>query len=49
MDICVTMKKLGYRIKHRRVDRRKIPHRHQVTKKETSEFIAEAFNVEVVS
>ncbi len=49
MDICVTMKKLGYRIKHRRVDRRKIPHRHQVTKKETSEFIAETFNVEVVS
>ena len=49
MDICVTMKKLGYRIKHRRVDRRKIPHRHQVTKKETSEFIAEAFNVEAVS
>ena len=49
MDICVTMKKIGYRIKHRRVDRRKIPHRHQVTKKETTEFIAETFSVEVVS
>ena len=49
MDICVTMKKLGYRIKNRRVDRRKIPHRHQVTKEETSKFIAETFNVEVVS
>ena len=49
MDICVTMKKMGYRIKHRRVDRRKIPSRHQVTKEETSKFIAETFSVEVVS
>jgi len=40
---------LGYRTKHRRVDRRKIPHRHQVTRKETSEYIAETFNVEIVS
>jgi len=49
MDICVTMKKMGYRIKHRRVDRRKIPSRHQVTKEETSKFIVETFSVEVVS
>ena len=49
MDVCVTMEKSGYRIKHRRVDRRKIPSRHQVTRKESSEFIAESFNVEVVS
>jgi len=49
MDICVTMKKPGYRIKDRRVDRRKIPTRHQITKKETSETISETFNVEVVS
>jgi len=49
MDVCVTMEKVGYRIKHRRIDRRKIPHRHQVTRKESSEFISEAFNVEVVS
>ena len=49
MDICVTMKNLGYRIRHRRVDRRKIPHRHQVKSKETSQFIAETYNVEVIS
>lgn len=49
MDICVTIEKPGYRIKHRRIDRRKIPHRHQVTREETSKFIAETFNVEVVS
>ncbi len=49
MDVCVTMKKLGYRIKNRRVDRRKIPQRHQVKSKETAQFIAETYNVEVVS
>lgn len=48
MDICVTMEKLGYRIKHRRIDTRKIPHRHQLTKEATIQFITKAFNVEVV-
>ena len=49
MDICVTMEKLGHRIKRRRIDRRKIPLRHQVTKDGTSKYIAEMFNLEVIS
>ena len=49
MDICITMEKPGYRIKHRRVDCRKIPHRHRVTKEESEKYISEKFNVEVVS
>jgi len=48
MDICVTVEKPGYRIKHRRIDRRKIPQRHGITKEETMKFITEKFNVEVV-
>lgn len=48
MDICITMEKAGYRIKRRRIDRRKIPHRHKVTKEETMKYFSEAFNVEVV-
>lgn len=48
MDICVTVEKPGYRIKHRRVDRRKIPQRHQLSKEATMKFITESFNVEVV-
>ena len=48
MDICVTMKKPGYRINHRRIDQRKIPHRHQVKKEETIKFITETFSAEVV-
>jgi len=48
MDISITMEKPGYRIKHRRVDKRKIPQKHQVTREETINFITETFNVEVV-
>jgi large subunit ribosomal protein L5 len=48
MDICVTVEKPGYRIKHRGIDQRKIPQRHRLTKEATIHFITEAFNVEVV-
>lgn len=48
MDICVTVEKPGYRIKHRRINRRKIPQRHGLTIEETMKFITEKFNVEVV-
>jgi len=48
MDICITVKKHGYRIKRRRIQTRKIPHRHRVKKDESIKFISETFNVEVV-
>jgi large subunit ribosomal protein L5 len=48
MDICVTVENPGYRIKHRRIDRRKIPQRHELSREETKKFIKEKFNVEVV-
>ena len=48
MDICITMKKHGYRVKHRRIQTRKVPHRHRVQKEETVKFFSEAFNVEVI-
>jgi len=48
MDISITMEKAGYRVKRRRTNRRKIPHRHRVKKEETMNFFTETFNVEVV-
>jgi large subunit ribosomal protein L5 len=48
MDICVTVENPGFRIKHRQIDKRKIPQRHQLTKEATIQFITEALNVEVV-
>ena len=48
MDICVTMEKPGYRVKHRRINRRKIPQRYQISKDETTNFISEKFKVEFI-
>jgi len=48
MDISITMKKPGYRVKRRSIQQRKIPHRHKVTKDETMKFISETFKVEVI-
>jgi len=48
MDVCITMKKPGHRIKHRRIDRRPIHHKHQATAEETMVFMQDTFKVEVV-
>jgi len=48
MDICITMKKPGYRVKRRRIDRRPIHHKHQVNAEETMQFFQDQFKVEVV-
>jgi len=48
MDICVTMEKPGYRIKHRRIDRRPIHHRHIVDAEEAQVFVKDLFKVEVI-
>ncbi len=48
MDISVTMNKSGYRIKNRRIDRKKIPQKHKITREETENFIVEKFNLEVI-
>jgi len=48
MDISITMEKPGYRIKRRRIARRKIPHRYMVVKEETKKFFSDKFNVEVI-
>jgi len=48
MDIAVTMEKPGYRVKHRRVNKGKIPTKHQVTREETMKYFVEELKVEVV-
>lgn len=48
MDITITMKKDGYRVKNRRIQRQKIPQRHKITVNETIEFFKTVYNVEVV-
>jgi len=48
MDVCITMKKPGYRVKKRRISRAHIPSRYTVNKDETMKFFQDNFNVEVI-
>jgi large subunit ribosomal protein L5 len=48
LDISITMEKMGYRIKNRRVDKRKIPQKHQITREATINFIKDRYHIEVV-
>jgi len=48
MDVSITMEKPGYRIKRRRLGRRKIPNRHKVKREDTIKFFNEKYKVEVI-
>ena len=48
MDISVTIGRPGYRVKRRRIARRRIPHKHRVKKEETMKYLSDKFNVEVI-
>ncbi|MGB9937911.1 MAG: 50S ribosomal protein L5 [Methanobacterium sp.] len=47
MNISVTFEKPGYRIKRRKIMRKKIPVKHMVTPEETMEYMKEKFQVKI--
>ena len=47
LEVCVTLERSGYRIKRRRLLKRKIPIKHRISKQEAIEFIANKFNIKV--
>ena len=47
LEVCVTLSRAGFRIKKRRIMRRKIPEKHKVTKEEVIEYMKKKFNIEV--
>ncbi len=49
MNVNITFEKPGYRIKRRKIQRKSIPHKHQVTSDETLEFMKENFQIIVKS
>jgi len=49
MDVAVSLKRPGYRIKERRIQRKKIPARHRITRDECIAFLEKAYGVEVVA
>ena len=49
MNVNITFEKPGYRIKRRKVQRKHIPHKHQVTRDETLEYMKEKFQIQLES
>lgn len=47
MNVSITFEKPGYRIKKRKIQRKKIPAKHMVTKEETMDFMQEKFKVKI--
>lgn len=47
MNVSITFEKPGYRIKRRKIQRKKIPKKHQVTTDETMVFMQEKFQVKI--
>ena len=47
MNISVTFEKPGYRIKRRKIQRKKVHNKHKVTKEETMEFMKDNFQVKI--
>jgi large subunit ribosomal protein L5 len=48
MDVCVTVERPGYRIKRRKLRKRKVPGHHRVDRLQSMRFIRDKFGVRVV-
>jgi large subunit ribosomal protein L5 len=48
LDVSITLERSGYRIKHRKRKRSKIPHRHQIDPDETMNFLTKKLGIKVV-
>jgi len=47
LEVCITLERPGFRIKRRRILRKKIPAKQKITKEEAIEFITKKFNVKI--
>jgi len=45
LEVCVTLERPGFRIKKRRILRRRIPSKHRITRKMAIEFMKANFNI----
>lgn len=49
LEVCVTIVRPGFRIKNRRLRKKKIPTKHKITKEESIDFIKNELNVKVLA
>ncbi|KZX10735.1 50S ribosomal protein L5 [Methanobrevibacter filiformis] len=47
LNVSITFEKPGYRIKRRKIQRKRIPSKHTVTKEETIGFMEDTFEIEI--
>jgi large subunit ribosomal protein L5 len=48
MDVTVALKRAGYRIARRRVEKKKLPNGQRLTKNDTIEFVRNKFGIEIL-
>jgi large subunit ribosomal protein L5 len=48
LDVCASLKRPGFRIKYRRIQKRKIPKKHRISKEEAMEWVKNNLGVEIV-
>lgn len=48
MDVAVTIERPGFRVKHRRIQKRSIPVHHRVTRDESKAFLKQVLGLEIV-
>jgi large subunit ribosomal protein L5 len=48
MDVCVTIRKPGYHVRKRRINRAKVGKQQRLTKAESMEFIREEFGIDIL-
>ena len=47
LEVCVTLERNGFRIKRRRIYKKKVPKKHMITKQESIDFMKKEFNIEL--
>ncbi len=49
LEVCVTIERPGYRIKNRRIQKKRIPLRHRVKKEDSIKFMKDTFKIKVLA
>jgi large subunit ribosomal protein L5 len=47
LQVCITLKRNGFRIKHRNLNKRQIPKRHRIKKPEAIDFMKNEFSLKI--
>jgi len=48
LDVCVSLRRMGYRVKQRKIQKRQIPEKHKINKKEATDWLKNEHGVEII-